>query len=153
MFQHHRTTRMIPPWTTDGIEIDTVMVPVVRALWDRDWRTLACCQDSGQAVAAEREHGQPGEPTGQHRFIEYHTGWAWLKIGWPGVFPLLALLGEDPVFGPRVRERWQKGSWRVDVPVIHQHGAFRTAPYAQVYFPNDQITDLAAALAIPGGNR
>jgi hypothetical protein len=41
---------------------------------------MACCQDDGEAVDAERAHGQRGETTGHHGFIEYYRGWAWLKM-------------------------------------------------------------------------
>jgi hypothetical protein len=56
------------------------MVPLIGALWSRGWHTMACCQDDGEAVDAERAHGQRGETTGHHGFIEYYRGWAWLKM-------------------------------------------------------------------------
>jgi len=92
MCQHHRTTRLIPPWINEVVEIDTGMVSVVRELWTRDWQTLACCQDSGEAVAAEREHGKPSQPTGHRGFIEYHKGWAWLKMPTEHALGLLGAL-------------------------------------------------------------
>ena len=71
MHQLHPSTPLIPPHTEEPVEIDNDMVPLVRALWARGWQTMACCQDDGEAVAAERENGKHGEPTGQKGFIEY----------------------------------------------------------------------------------
>lgn len=150
MYQHHSTTRLVPPGANEGVEIDTAMVPVVRGLWAKGWRTLACCQDSGQAVAAEREHGKTVEATGHQGFIEYHMGWAWLKMPADDALSLLDALASDDVFGPRVRVRWHLGSWRVFVPVVHQERGFAPAPFAQVYFPETQIPELAAALKTGG---
>ncbi len=146
MHQHHATTALIPPHADEAVQIDNDMVPVIRALWAKGWQTLACCQDSGEAVAAERDHGTPGEPTGHRGFIEYHQGWAWLKMPTPDTLALLAVLSDDETFMERVRVRWRRGSWRMQIPVIYQDDQFAPAPYAQIYFPSQQIDELAAAL-------
>jgi hypothetical protein len=151
MFQLHESTRLTPPHTNEPIEIDNDMVPLVRALWARGWRTLACCQDDGEAVDAERAQGRRNEPTGHRGFIEYHKGWAWLKIPVADTLSMLTELSEHETFGPRVKIRWQRGSWRTHIPVIYQDGHLGPAPYAQIYFPKEQIAELTAAMTALGG--
>lgn len=146
MHQLHSSTRLLPPQADEPAEIDDDMVPLVRALWARGWQTMACCQDNGEAVAAEREHGDPREPTGHRGFIEYHKGWAWLKMPATDTFSLLAALSDDETFATRIKVRWQRGSWRMHIPVIHLDDLFQPAPYVQIYFPKDQIPDLVTAL-------
>jgi len=41
----------------------------------------------------------------------------------------------------------------VHVPVVYEDNAFTRAAYAQIYFPSDQVTELAAALPMPGERR
>src|SRR5262249_18056537 len=135
----HATTPLIPLGSDEPVEIDSDMVPLVRALWARGWQTIANCQDNGEAVAAEREHRQSGEPTGHRGFIEYHKGWAWLKMPTVDTLSLLATLSGDNTFATRIKVRWQQGSWRMHIPVIHQDTEFAPAPYVQIYFPKDQI--------------
>jgi hypothetical protein len=80
MFQLDPSTRLVPPHASDPVQIDDHMVPLVSALWARGWHTMACCQDNGQAVEAERAQGHNTEPIGHHGFIEYHKGWTWLTV-------------------------------------------------------------------------
>jgi hypothetical protein len=151
MFQLHPSTRLLPPQATDAVEVDNEMVPLIQALWSQGWHTMACCQDNGEAVDAERAHGQRGEPTGHQGFIEYHRGLAWLKMPTTDTLCLLAELHDHQVFGPRAKVRWGRGSWRMHIPVIYQDGGFTPAPYTQIYFPKEQIAELAAALASGDG--
>ncbi|SRR6266567_307667 len=146
MFQLHPSTRLIPPNSNEAVEIDNDMQALVRALWAAGWQTTACCQDAGEAVHAERAHGERGEPTGQQGFIGYHRGWAWLKMPTADTLGLLAELNHHEDFSARVKVRWQRGSWRMHIPVVHQDGRFTAAPYVQIYFPKDQIAELTAAL-------
>jgi hypothetical protein len=152
MFQLHPSTPLTPPHEHRPVQIDNDMVPLIQALWAGGRQTMACCQDDGEAVEAERAHGQPGEPTGHQGFIGYHKGWAWLKMPTPDTLSLLSELADDDTFGPRTKIRWQRGSWRMHTPIIYQDSKFTPAPYVQIYFPKDQITELAAHLArnIPG---
>ncbi|MGH3626575.1 MAG: hypothetical protein ACRDRL_03925 [Sciscionella sp.] len=149
MFQHHGTTRLIPPGASNPVDIDNDMVPLVQQLWAMGLTTMACCQDNGQAVEAERGENRKTEPTGHHGFIEYHRGWAWLKMPVPDTLALLSVLSEHEVFASRTQVRWQRGSWRIHIPVIHDNTEFRPAPYAQIYFPRTQITELTTALKAP----
>lgn len=146
MYQHHDTTRLIPPGTNDPADIDSKMEPLIQQLWAMGLTTMACCQDSGEAVEAERGNTPREEPTGHHGFIEYHRGWAWLKMPVPDTLTLLSALSNHPEFAPRTKIRWQRGSWRIHIPVIHDSTKFRPAPYAQIYFPSNQITELTTAL-------
>lgn len=147
MFQLHKFTALTPPQSNEPVEIDNDMVPLVRSLWARGWQTLACCQDNGEAVDAERAQGQRNEPTGHRGFIEYHKGLAWLKMPVPDALSLLAELSEHETFGPRVKIRWQRESWRMHIPVIYQEGHLGPAWYVQIYFPKEQIAELTSAIA------
>lgn len=146
MFQFHPSTKLVPPDSSESVEIDNDMAALVQALWAKGRQTGACCQDAGEATEAECAHGEPGEPTGHHGFIAYYRGWAWLKMPRPDALSLLAELSDHETFGTRVKVRWQRGSWRMQIPVIHQDGEFAPAPYIQIYFPKEQIAALAAVL-------
>jgi hypothetical protein len=146
MFQLHPSTRIVPPHSQQSVEIDSDMVVLVQALWTKGLQTTACCQDAGEATEAERAHGEPAEPTGHQGFIEYHRGWSWLKMPRTDALTLLAELSDHAKFGARVKVRWQRGSWRMHIPVVHQDGGFADSPYVQIYFPKDQIADLTSAL-------
>jgi len=146
MFQLHASARLVAPHSGEAVEIDNDMVALVRALWARGWQTTACCQDAGEATEAERAHGQPGESTGHEGFIPYYRGWAWLKMPRPDALTLLTYLSDHETFGARVKVRWQRGSWRMHIPVVHQGGRFTATPYIQIYFPKDQLAELAGAL-------
>jgi hypothetical protein len=150
MFQLHESTWLTPPQSNEPVEVDNDMVPLVQTLWARGWQTMACCQDDGEAVDAERNQGQRNEPTGHRGFIEYHKGWAWLKMPVADTLRLLNELSGHQTFGPRVKIRWQQGSWRIHIPIIYQDGQLRPAPYAQIYFPKEQITELTEAITAPG---
>ncbi len=149
MFQLHTSTRLVPPHSEEAVEIDTDMAALVRALWARGWQTAACCQDIGEAAEAERAHGEPWEPTGHQGFIEYYRGRAWLKMPAPDAFALLTELSDHETFGTRVKVRWQRGSWRMHTPVVHQDGRFTATPHTQIYFPKDQIAELVRAIRPP----
>ena len=146
MFQLHPSTRLTPPRAEQAVDIDNHMVPLIRALWAKGWQTMACCQDDGEAVDAERARAQHREVTGHQGFIEYYKGWAWLKMPTADTLSLLAELCDHETFGPRVKIPWQRGSWRMHVPVICQEDQFTPAPYVQIYFPKEQIAELTRAL-------
>jgi hypothetical protein len=150
MFQLHESTWLTPLQSNEPVEIDNDMVPLVRALWARGWQTMACCQDDGEAVDAERRQGQRNEPTGHRGFIEYHKGWAWLKMPGTDTLSLLTELSEHEIFGPRIKIRWQRGSWRIHIPIIYQDGQIGPSSYAQIYFPKEQIEELTVAIAALG---
>src|SRR5580658_3063183 len=128
MFQHHPSTRLTPLESSQAADIDTDMVPLLHALWQRGWRTLACCQDHGEAVEAEREQGQGSEPTGYHGFIEYHRGLAWLKMPTADALSMLTALSNHEVFAAHIKTRWKRGSWRMTTPVIYQQDQLTIAP-------------------------
>jgi hypothetical protein len=150
MFQHHESMMLIPPGAEAAVSVDIEMVPLVQQLWARGLKTLACCQDNGEAVAAERGNAEGRELSGQRAFIDYYNGWAWLKMPVLDTLTLLSSIAAHEVFGDRVRIRWQRASWRIQVPVIYGSGRFGPAPYSQIYFPKEQITELTAALTTLG---
>ncbi len=149
-FQLHPATRLVPPGAIEAVQIDNEMLPLIQSLWARGRHTMACCQNEGEAVEAERTQGDHGEPTGHRGFIEYHRGWAWLKMPATDTLAMLAELRDHASFGPRVQVRWQRGSWRMHIPVIDQDGRLAPAPCVQIYFPMDQITELTEAIAGTG---
>jgi hypothetical protein len=146
VFQFHTTIAIIPPNSEQPVEVDDGIAALVQALWARGWQTTACCQDTGEATEAERASGRPAEPTGHRGFIDYYRGWAWVKMPRPDAFGMLAELIDHETFGPRVKARWQQGSWRMHIPVLHHDDGFTVAPYVQIYFPKDQIAELARVL-------
>jgi hypothetical protein len=68
--------------TPDGTQadIDTDIVPLVRALWALNLATTASCQDFGDGTAGQREANLRPSRYGGDAFIAYHTGYAWLKM-------------------------------------------------------------------------
>ncbi|MGI5205810.1 hypothetical protein ACQEU6_30075 [Spirillospora sp. CA-108201] len=145
--QVHPSTTLIPPHQEEAVLIDNAMIDLVRAIWARRWQTAACCQDTGEAVEAERNAVEPvGEPTGNAGFIEYYRGWAWLKMPRGDALALLSDLATDDQFREFVTTRWAQGSWRLHTPVVWTGERFTTAAFVQVYFPSNQIIALTKAL-------
>ena len=138
----HTYERLTTPYD-EPVEIDTEMVPLVRALWARELVTVACCQDIGESAAGLRDPERT-TPSGHGGFVGYYWGYAWLKM------PLLdgqRLLNTllDTAFHDRVTIRWQPGSWRMHVPLQYEKNCgIGLAHTAQIYFPRDQITELTA---------
>lgn len=146
MFQFHESTRLSPPYASDPVDVDNDMIPLIQGLWQCGLKTMACCQDDGEAVEAERAQGQSDTSTGQRGFIEYHKGWAWLKMPLQDTLSLLSRLSEHETFGPRIKIRWQRGSWRMHIPVVCEEDRLGPVSYVQIYFPKEQIAELAAAV-------
>lgn len=145
--QIHPSTKLTPPHHEHPVDIDTGIAELVLAVWARGWQTTACCKDVGEATEAERNLGRSDtDPTGNAGFIDFYRGYAWLKMPRSDAFTLLNQLADHPLFGVRVTTRWQTGSWRLHIPLIWGDDAFIPSPYVQIYFPNDQITELTRAL-------
>jgi hypothetical protein len=142
----HPTQQLRTP-AGEPVEIDLDMVPLIRSLWALDLTTLGCCQDNGEYARARREMFPRGEPTGHSGFIDYHLGWAWLKMPIADTTRLTEiLLGTS--FRDAVAVRWQRGSWRLDIPFVYD-GSSGMGPAAavQVHFPREQIQELSATLS------
>lgn len=144
----HPTRSLLTP---DGatVFIDVGMIPVVRALWSAGLTTVGCCQDSGEYAEAARNSKPDREPTGHAGYVEYYRGWAWLKMPVLDATALTNTLAETS-FRRAVTVRWQKGSWRISVPVVHDEEiGMQLAPHAHIYLPCDQLEDLSEAVSKP----
>lgn len=114
--QIHPSQRLTAP---DGsqVEIDTDIVPLVRALWALNLATTASCQDFGEGTAGQRKANPRPSSYGGDAFIAYHTGYAWLKMPVPHAQHLTNML-LDTEFRDNVTLRWEPGSWRMHVPLV-----------------------------------
>jgi hypothetical protein len=143
--QVHPAQRLCAPDGTQA-DIDTEIVPLVRALWALGLVTTASCQDFGEGTAGQRKADQYPSRYGGDAFIAYYTGWAWLKMPVPDAQRLATmLLGTE--FHDKVTHRWEPGSWRMHVPLIFDEDRrIALAGTAQIHFPREQIGSLALAL-------
>ncbi|MFE9330455.1 hypothetical protein [Streptomyces sp. NPDC006925] len=128
--------------TGQRVQIDTAMVSIIRRLWNLGYATTGCCQDVGEATAGARATRARPLGYGADSFIDYHRGWALLKLPLPDAMRLVAALTDTPAFAERVRRRWQPGSWRMNIP-LEIDGL---APDALLHFPGIQIPQLAEVL-------
>lgn len=140
----HPCERLTTP-DDQQVDIDTELVPLVQQLWTMDLVTVACCQDIGESAAGLRDP-QRTTPSGHGGFVDYYRGYAWLKLPLDDAQRLLnALLGTS--FHDRVAVRWQPGSWRMHVPLVHgEKDSIDLAHAAQIHFPREQIAALTAVL-------
>lgn len=141
----HPTQQLRTP-AGEPVEIDLDMVPLIRSLWALDLTTLGCCQDNGEYARARREMFPRGEPTGHSGFIDYHLGWAWLKMPIADTTRLTeALLTTS--FRDAITVRWQRGSWRLDIPFVYDvNSGMGPAAAVQIHFPREQIQELSSTL-------
>ncbi|MFM9368120.1 hypothetical protein [Streptomyces sp. Da 82-17] len=128
--------------TGERVQIDQDMTPVVRELWALGLMTTGCCQDVGEATAGVRAKRDKPLGYGGDGFIDYHRGWALLKMPIPDAMRLTYLLAETPTFSDRVRQPWRPGSWRMNVP-LEPDGL---GDAALLHFPSQQIHELVDAL-------
>jgi len=128
--------------TGERVKIDTEMIPVIRELWRLGLATTGCCQDVGQATAGVRAQSDTSLGYGADGFIEFHRGWALLKLPIPDAMRLVAMLADAPAFAERVRHRWRPGSWRMNVP-LEPDGL---SDSALLHFPRVQLPELVEVL-------
>ncbi|MEL3944523.1 hypothetical protein [Streptomyces sp. LNU-CPARS28] len=129
--------------TGERVQIDSAMSPIVRDLWRLNYATSACCEDVGEATAGVRDQRATPLGYGGDPFIDYHRGWALLKLPIPDAMRFVAALAETSEFGERVRHPWRPGSWRMNVPL--EPDGFGDA--ALLHFPKGQIPELGQVLA------
>ncbi|MFE1378661.1 hypothetical protein ACFW6S_06925 [Streptomyces sp. NPDC058740] len=128
--------------TGQHVQIDKVMTPIIRDLWRLEFATTGCCQDVGEATAGVREKRETALGYGGDAFIDYHRGWALLKLPIPDAMRFVEMLAGTSTFGNRVRHPWQPGSWRMNVP-LESDGL---ADSALLHFPAEQLPELADLL-------
>ncbi|MGI8334036.1 hypothetical protein ACRYCC_29135 [Actinomadura scrupuli] len=122
----------------ETVPVDVELVPVIRALWALDLRTLMCCQDIGEAMAGGgiRSMAEPA------RWSAFLAGHAWLKMPVDAGQALLARLDGTPEFSARLSAKvaggWYSAVWLSPAGL---------AGHANLYFPRAQIPELAATLA------
>lgn len=142
----HPTQQLRTP-AGEPVEIDLDMVPLIRSLWALDLTTLGCCQDNGEYARARREMFPRGEPTGHSGFIDYHLGWAWLKMPIADTARLTEILLATS-FRDAIAVRWQRGSWRLDIPFVYDvNRGMGPAAAVQIHFPREQIQGLSSTLS------
>jgi hypothetical protein len=130
----HPTERLSTA-TGESVPVDVELVPVIKALWALDLRTLMCCQDVGAAMAGG---GMRPLPERWHAFL---SAYAWLKMPVDAAQALLARLSRTPEFESRLEAK-APGGWQSQVWL----GPTGPADYANIYFPCEQIPDLTTAL-------
>jgi hypothetical protein len=143
--QIHPSQRLTAPDGTEA-DIDTEIVPVVRALWALGLATTGSCQDFGEGVEGQREAVPHKSSYGGDGFIAFYRGYAWLKMPVADA-QLLGdlLLGTE--FRSEVTQRWTPGSWRMHMPMIFdEHRGIVLADTAQIHFPRKQIPRLTSTL-------
>lgn len=124
------------------VQVDEAMTPIVRDLWRLGYSTSGCCQDVGEATAGVRDKRDAPLGYGGDAFVDYHRGWALLKLPIPDAMRFVAMLAETSTFGERVRRRWYPGTWRMNVPLEHDG----LDSDALLHFPAEQIPELAELL-------
>jgi len=134
--------------TPDGsqAEIDTDMVPLIRALWALNLTTVASCQDFGEGTAGQRRASRRSCRYGGDEFVAYYRSYAWLKMPLPDAQRLTnALLNTE--LRDMITLRWTPGSWRMHVPLrFDENNGIVLDATAQIHFPRDQINRLTAIL-------
>ncbi|MGI9002934.1 MAG: hypothetical protein ACR2GH_14950 [Pseudonocardia sp.] len=142
----HPTQQLHTP-AGEPVAIDLDMVPLIQALWALDLTTLGCCQDNGEYARVRREMCPEREPTGHSGFIDYHLGWAWVKMPVADTTRLTETLLATS-FRDAITVRWQRGSWRLDIPFIYDpNSGMGPAPAVQIHFPREHIPELTSTLS------
>ncbi|MEV0776332.1 hypothetical protein [Streptomyces sp. NPDC050428] len=129
------------------VNIDLAMVPVIQMLWQMGMATTACCQNVGEATAAVRDQKGVESSYRGEDFINYHLGWALIKMPRADAVRLIDILARVPTFQEFVQQRWTATSWRMNVPLIHEKGGVILAGDALLHFPSEQIAALTQVLA------
>ena len=134
----HPVKRLTAPDRTRA-DIDVLMVPLIKALWYAGYETVTCCQDIGEVA-------------GQSSSRSLHwSGYALLEMPIRDMCELLDVVKETPQFKDRMH--WaDDGAWEIRIQVMPFgiDGPAEPAPWAALYFPNDQIADLTRVVREDG---
>jgi hypothetical protein len=134
LFQVHPTTLAMDP-SGKQVTVDLGILPLVAAVWDRGWSTLASCQDMGEGI---RAGGAPGD----ERAAAFFDGYAWLKMPNQDATALYKLLVGDRRFTERLENWTRPGGWLA----YCLHGVNGRYAATQIYFPAEQIPEVHAVL-------
>ncbi|MDS1270728.1 hypothetical protein RIF23_10495 [Lipingzhangella sp. LS1_29] len=145
LIQVHESLRVSAP---DGavVEIDAAMLPLVRRLWHMGLRTSGCCIDLGESILGNAHLGEDPRHD-RRRHGAFFAGQSWLRMPHDDAARLVALLGDDPDFGWRLRRWTHPEAWMVVgylFPETEKGAAW--ADTVQVHFPKIQMPDLLVAL-------
>jgi hypothetical protein len=122
------------------------MVPLVQRLWAVGINTEGCCQDFGESIAANG-HRSDTSAKDRKRHADFYRGYAWLKLPEADMLRLIAILGQDPMFGERVRRWTHPDAWQAITHVFPTDtGDARCANAGQLTFPNNQLDALVQVL-------
>jgi hypothetical protein len=143
--QVHPAQRLTAPDGTQA-DIDIEVVPLVQALWALGLTTTASCQDFGEGTAGQRKINQRSPAKGGDAFIAYYSGYTWLKMPTQDAQRLATiLLGTE--FRDNIIRRWERGSWRMHVPLIFDESrGIIQASTTQIHFPQRQVPRLTLTL-------
>lgn len=87
------------------------------------------------------------EPTGHSGFIDYHLGWAWLKMPIADTTRLTEILLATS-FRDAIAIRWQRGFWRLDIPFVYDvNSGMGPVTAVRIHFPREQIHELSSTLS------
>jgi hypothetical protein len=136
---HHPTKRLRDTVSDKLVAIDTMLVPLIEALWAAGYSTVGSCQDLGESIA---------NATVERKSAYWH-GYVLLEMPVEDALHLLDTIKDSPQFQDKMH--WaDAGAWEVSLPIM-PHGFFGhdadVAPWAQIHFPNDQIGDLIKVLS------
>jgi hypothetical protein len=132
----HPQVPMVPPGEDEPAGIDTLMVPLITALWEAGYITITCCQDLGESIGPLNR-----------RKAAYWKGWVLLELPATGAKALMELAAG---FG-RFPMHWaDDDAWDVSVPVIMLGPSAILPGIVQVHFPQVQLERLTGLVKARG---
>jgi hypothetical protein len=145
--QVHPTERLILPGGGDA-DVDVEMVPLIRRLWAMGLETTGCCQDFGESIL-KNGHRSTSTNDARQRWVDFYSGYAWLKMPTDHAESLVATLGRLPKFAERMR-RWTHPEAWMNIAYIFpgDEDSADIADAAQLHFPRVQLPELVEALQL-----
>jgi hypothetical protein len=143
--QVHPTERLVLPGGGEAA-IDVEMAPLIRRLWAMGLETTGCCQDFGESIL-KNGHRSTSSNDARQRWVDFYSGYAWLKMPTDDAASLVATLGRLPRFAERMRRWTHSEAWMNIVYVFPgKEGGATIADAAQLHFPRAQLSELVKAL-------
>jgi hypothetical protein len=148
---NHPTVTCFDPWMKETVEIDELLAPLIRELWDADIETVSCCQDAGDS-------SDPSDADLPHirKRMEWNAGYAY--IDFPGEAEVCAFLdavasaGLRDAFYDRMTHWAVPGAWRKTANFFNFNFDEVTQPsqfslfIIQVSFPQTDIDEIVQRL-------